>query len=87
MNTKISEVGNKIPDTSGLVTATVFNTKLGEFYNKIPYHAKRISKPQFKKLTAGKLKQADLLIKTDFDNKLKTFLLQIKQKIQKFKRN
>ena len=48
MNTKISEVGNKIPDTSGLVTATVFNTKLGEFYNKIPYHAKRISKPQFK---------------------------------------
>ena len=87
MNTKISEVGNKIPDTSGLVTATVFNTKLGEFYNKIPYHAKRISKPQFNKLAAGKLKQADLLIKTDFDNKLKTFLLQRKQKIQKFKRN
>ena len=87
MNTKISEVGNKIPDTSGLVTATVFNTKLGEFYHKIPYHAKRISKPQFNRLAAGKLKQADLLIKTDFDNKLKTFLLQRKQKIQKFKRN
>ena len=28
LNAKITEVGNKIPDTSNLVTATALNTKL-----------------------------------------------------------
>ena len=28
LNTKISEVENKIPDTSSLVTTTVLNTKI-----------------------------------------------------------
>ena len=36
LNIKISEVGNKIPDTSNLVTRTVLNTKISEVQNKIP---------------------------------------------------
>ena len=36
MNTKISEVENKIPNTSTLVTITVLNTKINEVGNKIP---------------------------------------------------
>ena len=36
LHTKTEEVGNKIPDTSGLVTAVVLNIKIGEFDNKIP---------------------------------------------------
>ena len=36
MNTKSSEVENKIPDNSGIVTTTVLNTKIGEVENKIP---------------------------------------------------
>ena len=35
MKTKISEVENKIPDASGLVTITVVNTKIGKIENKI----------------------------------------------------
>ena len=40
LNTNISEVENKIPDTSSLVTATVLNTKIAEAENKIPDHNK-----------------------------------------------
>ena len=51
LNTKTSEVENKIPNTSNLVTTT----------------------EEFNKLTAenfaARLKQADLVNKTDFDNK------------------
>ena len=76
-NTKFSEVKKKIPDTSSLVTATVLNTKIGEIENKIPDHAKYISNQEFNKLTAenfaARLKQAGLLSKTDFDNKLISF--------------
>ena len=36
LNTKISEVENKIPDTSILVTRTVLKTKISEIENKIP---------------------------------------------------
>ena len=36
MNTEISEVENKIPNTSNLVTTTVLNTKTSEVENKIP---------------------------------------------------
>ena len=35
LNTKISEVENKIPNTSSLVTTTVLNTKISEVANKI----------------------------------------------------
>ena len=36
MNTKISEVENKLPNKSGLVTTTVLNTKISEVENNIP---------------------------------------------------
>ena len=74
LNTKISEVENKIPDTSNLVTTNVLNTKINEVESKIPNHDKYITTPEFNKLTAenftARLKQANLVTKTDFDNKL-----------------
>ena len=77
LNTKISNVENKIPNTSNLVTSTVLNTKISEVDNKIPDSAKYITTPEFKKLTAeyftATLKQTDLVNKIDFDNKLTRF--------------
>ena len=77
LNTKISEVENKLPDISNLVTTTVLNTKINEDENKIPNHDKYITTPEFSKLTAvsftARLKQANLVTKTDFDNKLTSF--------------
>ena len=74
MNTKTSEAENKIPDTSSLVTATVLNTTISEVENKIPNHAKYITTQEFIKLTAETFAatstQANLVEKTDFDNKL-----------------
>ena len=43
LNTKISEVENKIPNTSSLVATTILNTKVNEVKNKIPDHAKYIT--------------------------------------------
>ena len=40
---KISEVENKIPDTSSLVSTTVLNRKVREIENRITDHAKYIS--------------------------------------------
>ena len=72
LNTKISEVENKIPDTSSLVTTTVLNTKIGEIENKVP-----ITTPDLNKLTtenfAARLKEANLVSKIDFDNNLISF--------------
>ena len=77
LNTKISEIGNKIRDTSSLVTTAVLNKKNGEADNKIPGHAKYITIEEFNKLTeesfAAKLKQANLLRRTNFDNKVISF--------------
>ena len=77
LNTKISEVENKIPNTSNLATTTVLNTKISEVENKISDHVKYITIPEFNKLTtenfAGRLKQANLVNKTDFHNKLISF--------------
>ena len=42
LNTNTSEVQNKIPNTSILVTATVLNTKISEVENEIPDHALHI---------------------------------------------
>ena len=76
-NTKVSEVENKIPNTNNLVTTTVLNTKISEFENKIPNHDKYVTAPEFNELTAKKfaarLKQANLVDKTDFDNKLTSY--------------
>ena len=86
MNTKISEVENKIPNTGSLVTKTVLNTKISEIENKIRDYAKYITTQEFNKFTAkyfeARLKQADLANKTDFDNKLSLIdeLLPIKKK-------
>ena len=50
--TKNSDVENKIPKTSSLVTTTVFNIKISEFENKISNHDKYIITLEFNKLTA-----------------------------------
>ena len=77
LNTKINEVENKIPNTRNLVTTTVLNTKISEVENKIPDNSKYITSQEFNKLTAehftARLKQADLVDKTDFDNKPTSF--------------
>ena len=51
MNTKISEVENKVSDNSKYVTTQEFNNLTAESF-------------------ASRLKQANLVIKTDFDNKV-----------------
>ena len=68
MDTKCSEVENKIPDTSSnLMTTNVLNTKISEVENKVPNHDKYITTPEFNKLTAksfaGRLKLDDLVKK------------------------
>ena len=77
MDTKIGEVENEIPDTRSSVTTTVLNTKFNEAENKLPDHVKYITSSEFKKLTAeiftARLKQVDLVNKTDFDDKLTSF--------------
>ena len=56
---------------------TIFNTKIEEVENKIPDYSRYITIQEFKKLTLkkfkGRLKQANLVTKTDFDNKLISF--------------
>ena len=39
LNTKTSDVKNKIPGTSSLVPTAVLNAKIGEVKNKISDHA------------------------------------------------
>ena len=72
LENKNGSVDKKIPDTSGLVT-----TKISQVENKIPNHDKYITTPEFIKLTAknstARLKQANLVTKTDFDKKLTSF--------------
>ena len=76
------------------MTKNVLNTEINEVENKIPNHDKYIAIPKFNKLTvesfAARLKQANLVTKTDFDNKLTSYNKQIdsyKKYIYKFKRN
>ena len=77
LNTKIIKIENKIPNTSSLANTTILNTKINEVKNKILDHAKYITTQEVKKLRAEnfatRLKQADLVNKTDFDNKLTSF--------------
>ena len=78
LNAKFREVENKTPNTSNLVTTTALNRKISEIENKIPDNSKNITTTQeFNKSTAEKfaarLKQANLVNKTDFDNKLTSF--------------
>ena len=73
MNTKINEIEKKIPVTSNLVTTNVVNTKINEVENKTPDHSNYITTQEFNKITTdsftGRLKQTNLMNKTDFDNK------------------
>ena len=91
--TKISEVEKKIPDTHSLVTTNVLNTKINNFQNKVPDHAKYITTQEFNKFTekkfAARLKQANLVSKADFDNKLISFNRKIisNKTIKKFKKD
>ena len=59
------------------MTTTVLNTKIIEVENKISDHATCITTQEFNKLTtkniAARLKQANLVSRTDFDNKLISF--------------
>ena len=61
LNTKISELENKTPNTSSLVSTTVLSTIISKAENKIPNHANYITTPEFNKLTvenfAARLKQ------------------------------
>ena len=57
LNTTVSEVENKIPDTSSLLTNTILNTKIGEVESKIADHARYITIQEFNKLTAEILLQ------------------------------
>ena len=59
------------------MTTTVLNKKLSEVQNKTPDNSKYITTQEFNNLTAenfaARLKQADLVNKTDFENKLTSF--------------
>ena len=63
LNTQISEVENKMPNTSNLVSTTVSNTKTSKVQNKIPDNHKYVTIQEFSKLTAENfaaiLKQAN----------------------------
>ena len=63
------------------MTTTILNTKISEVENKFPNHDKYITTTEFIKLRAEnitrRLKQADLVSKTDFYNKLTTFIRKI----------
>ena len=59
------------------MTTTVWNTKVTAVENKISNNSKYITTQEFNKLMtenfAARLKQADLVKKTDFDYKLTSF--------------
>ena len=80
-NAKVTEIEGKIPSITGLAT----NSALTAVENKIPnvsnlvtkanYNNKYITTPEFNTLAAAvfdaRLRLANLVIKTDFDTKLK----------------
>ena len=74
------KIKNKTPNTSSLVKKKQrdYNTKISEIEKKLTdlNHDKYITTPEFNRLSAevfdARLKQANLVTKTDFDNKLKS---------------
>ena len=71
---KNGDVDKKIPDTSGLVTTTVLNIKISEVEDEILDNSKYITTQIFNSRKFGaRLKQAHLVNKADFDNKLTRF--------------
>ena len=77
LNKNISEVDKKIPNTCSLVTTIVLNTKINQVANKNLDDAKYITSQECNKLTtenvAARLKQANLVRKTDITNRLISF--------------
>ena len=77
LNTKISDIENKVPITSSLVTTAVLNTEINEVENKNPDYAKYITTQEFNKLAAesfvARPTQDHLVSKADFDNRLISF--------------
>ena len=79
----ITVVENKIPSVSNLVKQTDYNKIINELEMKITdhNHDKFITTPELYKLAAetftARLQQANLVTKTDFDNKLTSFNKQI----------
>ena len=59
------------------MSTTVLNTKINEVKNEIPDNSKYITTQECNKLTAenfeARLKQANLMNKIDFDNKITSF--------------
>ena len=59
------------------MSTTVLNTKISEVKNEIPDNSKYITTQEYNKLTAesfeARLKQANLMNKIDFDNKITSF--------------
>ena len=86
VNAALTAVESKIPNISSLVKKTDCITKITEIEKKISdhNHDKYIT-TEFNKLTAesfaARLKQANLVLKTDFDDKLKS----LNQKINSYK--
>ena len=74
--TALTTVENKIPDVSNLVNKTDYNTKVTEIENKLTNHNhdKYIDTQEFNKLAAnvfnGRVAQAKLITKMEFDSKL-----------------
>ena len=103
VNPALTSVEDKITDISSLVkTTTDYNIKITETENKLTDHDhdKYITTPEFNKVTAenfaARLKQANLVAKAYFDDKLKsinrktssnkTKHLVVKNKLKKLKR-
>ena len=74
--TALTTVENKIPDVRSLVNKTDYNTKINETEKKLTNHDhdKYITTPEFNNLAAAvfdiRLKRANLVTETDFDNKV-----------------
>ena len=72
--TALTAVENKIADVSSLVKKTDYNTKIKKIENKLNNydHDKYITTPEINTLAAdvfnARLKRANLVTKTDFDN-------------------
>ena len=71
----LTAIENKIPDDSSLIKKTDYNIKISELQNKVSdhNHDKYIATPEFNKLIAenfaARLKQANLVTKTNFDDR------------------
>ena len=74
----LTAVANKINEASNLVKKTDYNTKISEIETKRTdhNHDKYITNAEFNEVTtenfAGRLKQANLETKTNFDDKLRS---------------